>query len=684
MELLTLDFETYYGADYTLSQMTTEAYVRDPRFEMILVSVKWNDSPAFWLLRERFEHFIQNEVDWADVALVNHHSHFDGLILSHHFGKQPAMYIDTLSMARVIDGPKAGNSLHDLCERHGVGSKGDYVKFAKGKRLADFSRDELFQYGAYCCNDTDKTHDLALIFLPQMPAEELKLIDLTIRMFTDPILVGNEPMLAAAVASERQRKIDLLRRCEAICQKCGGTGEGRFDLLTDITAPPCKNCDGSGVDKKIIGSNEQLAQLFRSFGVEPDTKTSGATGDQIYAFAKTDPAMQALLEDENEDVRFLAEARIAVKSALVETRAQRFHDCASRGPMPVYIKYGAAHTLRMGGGDKMNWQNLAGVNAKRPEMSVLNASVGAPPGYKIVKADSGQGEARLVAWQAGQLDLVQAFAAGRDVYSEHASTVYGRPVDRKRVEADHIPGQLGKISILGMGYSMGWYNVAMELLKGLLGAPPIQFVERDLEIMQVDPSRFLNNPKNIERVNEMPSRLSLNERLIHCAVSKALVDRYRERMPHIVAYWDLMESVINAMIKGVEMTFAAHGLLRTGSECIYLPNGMKLNYRGIAREEGQASYFDGRKRVHIYGGLLTENLTQCLHRLIVTEQMLEIGEVLKVVLMRHDDVVCVVPDEAAPAALQFMTQTMSKTPTWAPGLPLIGEGKIGRTLLEVK
>ena len=632
--------------------MTTEAYVRDPRFEMILVSVKWNDSPPFWLLRERFEHFIAHEVDWADTAVVHHHAHFDAFILSHHFGIKPAMIIDTLSMARVIDGPKAGNSLYDLCERHGIGTKGDYVKFAKGKRLADFSRDELYQYGAYCCNDTDRTYDLAQIFLPQMPAEELKLIDLTVRMFTEPVLIGNVPMLAGAVASERQRKSDLLERV--------------------------------GADKKLVGSNEAYADLLRSFGVEPETKTSPSTGEQIYAFAKTDPAMQALLEDDNEEVRFLAEARIAVKSALVETRAQRFHDCATRGVMPVYIKYGAAHTLRMGGGDKMNWQNLAGINAKRPEMSVLNASVGAPPGYKIVKADSGQGEARLVAWQAGQHDLVQAFAAHRDVYSEHASTVYGRPVDRKRVEADHIPGQLGKISILGMGYGMGWYNAAMELLKGLLGAPPIQFTERDMEALQVDPSRFLNNPNNIQRVNEMPSRLALNARLIHCAVTKALVDRYRARMPHIVAYWDLMEHVINAMIKGVEMTFAAHGLLRTGPECIYLPNGMKLNYRGIQRAEGEASYFDGRKRVHIYGGLLTENLTQCLHRLIVTEQMVQISQVLKVALMRHDDVVCVVPDEAAPAALQFMTRVMSTPPAWAVGLPLAAEGKTGQTLLSVK
>lgn len=684
MDIIGLDFETYYADGYKLREMTTEAYVRDPRFEMILVSVKVNDAPAFWLLRDRFEHFVQNEVNWSKTAVVAQHAHFDGLILNHHFGVRPAMWIDTLSMARVIDGPKAANGLEHLAPRHGFGEKG-HCPWAKGKRLADFSRDEFRQYGAYCDNDNELTAKLARLFLPQLPASELQLIDLVVRMFTEPVLIGDVPRLTQAVQDEKARKIELLRRINLLCGACGGTGE--TGLI--VPNPVCSKCEGAGVDKKPIGSNEQFADLLRGFGIEPEMKPGKPNPDgserRIYAFAKTDPAMQALLEHDEEPVRFLAEARIGIKSNLVLTRAQRYRDCATRGVMPVYLKYGAAHTLRMGGGDSMNWQNLSGVNAKRPEMSVLNASIQAPPGCKLVRADSGQGEARLVAWQAGQHDLVQAFAEGRDVYSEHASTVYGRPVDRKRIEADHIPGQVGKVSILGMGFGMGWYKASMELLKGMLGAPPIQFTMADMETLHVDPTRFLNNPKNIERVAAMPSRLELNDRLIHCAVVKALVDRYRQRYAQVPKYWDLMESVINAMIEGREMVFAAHGLLRTGKECIHLPGGMRLNYRGLERsDDGSASYWDGRKRTHIYGGLLTENITQCLHRLIVCEQMLEIRQVLRVALMRHDDVVCVVPEDAAPEALQYMLQVMAKAPEWAVGLPLVGEGKIGDTLLSVK
>lgn len=342
MDFLTLDMETYYGQDYTLSNMTTEAYVRDPRFEEILCSFKFNDTKAFWLLPDRADDFIRREIDWVNTILCCHHSHFDGLILSHHHGVKPAMHIDTLSMARVLDGPKAGNSLHDLCIRHGIGSKGDYVTFAKGKHLADFNAGEIHEYGKYGVNDVEKTYLLAQLFLDQMPAHELQIIDLVIRCFTEPVFVADEAKLRGAVVSEKQRKIDMLRNLDLICPHCNGAG--------------CKKCDDTGVDKKTIGSNEKLVELFRALGAEPGQKRGkdnpDGTPKMIWAFAKTDPAMQELLEDEDEAVRLVAEARIAVKSSIIETRAERFADMASRGTMPVYISYGAAHTFRMGGGDK--------------------------------------------------------------------------------------------------------------------------------------------------------------------------------------------------------------------------------------------------------------------------------------------------------------------------------------------
>lgn len=710
MDTIALDFETFYDNEYSLSKMTTEAYVRDPRFEMILCSVKINAEPAFWLLEDRLRHFLDNEIDIGEWAAIVHHAHFDGFILSHHFNKRPKRWIDTLSMARVVDGPKSGNSLDQCLQRHQVGIKGTYVTYAKGKRLADFNAHELKDYGDYSNNDNEGAYALATrIYMPLLPEHEFDLIDMTVRMFTEPVFLGNTAKLADAVVSEKMRKIALLHRIGLICPRCKGSGVdpqmvavvlgGDNSILRQDE--PCGTCGGWGVDKKPIGSNEQLANMFRAAGVEPALKLSQATNPDgaakyIYAFAKTDPAMQALLEDESEEVRVLAEARIGIKSNIIETRAARFLDCATRGTMPVYIKHAAAHTRRVGGGDSMNWLNMSSENKNRPEMAVLKQSILAPPGHVIIDVDSGQGEARILAYLAGQADLLEAFAQGRDVYSEYASDIYGRLVQRKvkvdGVLVDHVPGQLGKVSILGLGFGMGWYKAAMELLKGMLGNDPIQFTQAHLEQFGIDPSRFLNSPKKIKQVSEMPSRLEMKDRFIHCIVADYLVQRYRKKYPHItgadkniLGFWQLMEQMIDAMILGQERSFGPNDMFVVSKERIDGPTGLWLDYKGIERDEhGQASYWDGRERTKIYGALLTENIVQHTHRLIVCEQAMEINKFLKVALLPYDAVTCIVPTEAAQPALEFMIQTISTTPAWAPGLPLTAEGGIGLTYADAK
>jgi DNA polymerase len=658
VDLLTLDYETYYGDDYTLSQMTTESYVRDPRFEVILAAIKINDSPAFWLLPERFQQFVDEEVNWANTTLLCHHAHFDGLILSHAYNWRPAFWLDTLSMARLVDGPKARNDLESLCVRHGIGQKGDYVRYAKGKHLADFDRNQLAEYGRYSCNDSEKTYQLAQKFLPQMTALQLKLIDLKIRMFTEPVFRGNKPLLEEAVSSERARKAALL------------------EVL--------------GIDKKVFSSNDQFANLLRRAEVEVPMKASPTSGELIPAFAKTDPGMQELLEHEEELVRHLAETRLAVKSNIIETRAERYLNCARRGAMPVYIKPYGTHTQRASAGDGMNWMNLTSVNKLRPEMTVIKRSIEAPIGCLIVSADSSQIQARLGNWLAGQDDEVQAFAEGRDVYSEFASIIYGRPVDRKQHPVDDfVAGQVGKISQLSFIFQKGWYGAAVDFLKGHLGAPPIQFSMADAATMQIDISRFCNNPKKVELVDKMPSRLDLNDRLVHCAVTEGIVQMWRASHAKIAkqgGLWDTMEGVINAMIRGEEVRFGPRGFLYTEKEAIIAPSGARLNYSGLQRsDQGRATYWDGRARVDIYGGSLTNNVVQLLEQEIVGAQMLKIHEAgYKVAVECYDGIVCVVPEEAAQQCLQFMLATMKTRPAWGQDLPITAEGSIGKTWFEAK
>ena len=413
MTILTVDFETYYSQQYSLSKVTTEEYVRDPRFEAIGVSVKVDDGETRWFsgTRKQTKAWL-DQFDWANSIAIAHNAMFDMAIMNWRFDIRPKRIVDTLSMARAIDGPDAGNSLAKLAERHGLGVKGTEAINALGKRRLDFTPKELTAYGDYCINDVELTYKLAMKLLAGFPKEELQLIDLTMRMFTEPVLTLDKAALEAHLGSVQAHKETLM--------------------------------DKLNYDRAELMSNPKLAELLTSHGVVPPKKVSPTTGKKTYAFAKNDEAFKALLDHENDQVQAIVAARLGVKSTLEETRTERFIRIAERGLLPVPLRYYAAHTGRFGGDDKVNLQNL-------PRKSPLKKAIKAPPGYVVIDCDSSQIEARTLAWLAGQWDLVEAFEKGEDVYKIMASSIYGVPVE----EVTDAQRFVGKTTILGAGYGMG-------------------------------------------------------------------------------------------------------------------------------------------------------------------------------------------------------------------------------------
>ncbi len=430
MKLLTVDFETLYTRDYSLSRLTTEEYIRDPRFETIGVSVKVDDEPTEWMSGTKVQ--IKRWLDkfsWDSSVAVAHNAMFDMAILNWHFDIRPKRIVDTLSMLRALDGPDAGNSLAKAAVRHGVGIKGDEVINALGKRRLDFTPDEMARYANYCINDVELTYKLFAKLAQGFPLTELKLIDLTIRMFSEPSLVLDKGVLENHLAEVQRKKADLLGKAL--------------------------------ISKDNLMSNPQLAETLRNLGVEPPMKISPLTGKETYAFAKNDEEFKALLEHENPIVQAIVAARLGVKSTLEESRTERFIQIAERGTLPVPLRYYAAHTGRWGGDDKVNMQNL-------PRKSPLKKAIRAPDGYRLIDCDSSQIEARTLAWLAEQDDLVEAFARGEDVYRIMASAIYGVPTEEVTADQRFV----GKTTILGCGYGMGAakfqaqllaFNVKMEL-----------------------------------------------------------------------------------------------------------------------------------------------------------------------------------------------------------------------------
>lgn len=322
MLIITLDFETYYTPQYSLSKMTTEEYIRSDLFEAIGVSAQVDDGIPEWFTgsMQETKNWLQ-KYPWADAMLVAHNAMFDAAILSWRFDVHPRIIADTLSMARARHGVSVGGSLKKLAEQYQIGVKGDEVINALGKRRLDFTPEDLARYGEYCRNDTALTYKLFDIFMETFPKAELKLIDLTLKMFTEPVLDLDALKL-------EQHLTDIVERKDALLAKVAGD---------PATA------------KANIMSNPKFAELLRGLNVEPPTKISPITKKETYAFAKTDEGMKALLEHEDVEVQALVGARLGVKSTLEETRTARFISIAGRGLLPIPLKYYAAHTGRWGG-----------------------------------------------------------------------------------------------------------------------------------------------------------------------------------------------------------------------------------------------------------------------------------------------------------------------------------------------
>lgn len=413
MNIITVDFETAYGGDLGFAKQTTEEYIRDPRFEVIGVAVQVNDGEPEWFSGSHTDIYqFLKKYDWENSLALAHNAVFDGAILNWLWRIKPKGWLDTLSMGRALHGTEVGGSLKVLAEFYGIGKKGTEVHNFINYFRKDFTPAQLFDYGKYCENDVALTWELFQHMSAEFPAAELRLIDLTIRMFTEPVLRLNEELLEAHLVLVQAKKEELLNKAL--------------------------------IDRDQLMSNQQLAELLTKLGITPPTKISPTTRKETYAFSKTDEAFKALLEHENPFVQAIVAARLGVKSTLEETRTERFIGIAKRGSLPVPLRYYAAHTGRWGGDDKLNLQNL-------PRTSPLKDAIIAPSGYLMIDSDSSQIEARTLAWLAGQDDLVEAFENGEDVYKIMASAIYGKAVDQITKDERFV----GKTTILGAGYGMG-------------------------------------------------------------------------------------------------------------------------------------------------------------------------------------------------------------------------------------
>jgi len=638
-----VDYETWWSTTHSLTKLNPVEYVMHTETELQSISIAIGDGPIEVVFGEDEIRRVMSAIDWSDKMHVSHNAWFDALISSWRLGIKSAAWGCTLSMARPFYALTVGSSLKKLAEILGLPAKGSLDEVnTKGKKLADFTPDEIAKMTVYNKHDTWLCREIFKILKPQLSMHEMRLIDMAIQMSTNPVFEADIPLLQAGLEKEIARKHNILLNLSHV------SGTYQSGMTPDEAVEAMR---------PIIMSQLKFANLLTQLGATVPMKESAVLDVNGYpkmipALAKTDKGLEALLDDPDERVAMAASTRLEVKSTQLETRIQTFLTVAGSlgGKLPFPVNYcGAAISWRFSGGMKLNLQNLPRVNDDEPKASdVLRQSLVAPEGKIIVVVDSSNIELRVAHALAGSHEVMEKLRAGEDLYCWFASSIFGRVITKKDKEERFI----GKVGMLGLQYGASWFTF-----------------------------------QNSVRV------LSGGKMLLDDEECKRIVNIWRAMFPAITdrrtGIWKKCDRAIEAMFSGLDMEIDSLGLCRTQKERIITPADHWLQYPGLHKNmnlkgKEEWKYGTGYNASRIYDRMLFENLCQHLARIIVMEQTLRLHKVYPVCLTAHDEAGMMVNEGEEGSCMARALAEFSIAPKWWPDLPLSAEAGFGYTYAEAK
>ncbi len=452
LDIVTIDYESYYASDFGFSKLNTIEYVQDERFLCHQVGIQINDesSEVYW--GEDAITAALAEIDWSNSALLAQNTMFDGFVLTQRYGHVPAYYLDTMAMS-TAHWPNQSSSLKNVALRIWPNDetmrKGDELAISKGKRELTYDENKIIS--DYCDNDVFLCRAIFDYLLPFFPQKELDLIDITTRMMCEPTMVADTELLT------EMRDNELLR------------------IEQDIEA--------CGVGRDVLSSNKKFFEYMQSIGLKPPTK--------INAKEKVTPCLSQSdipyinFQEKHPEYDTLWRARKSVKSTLKSTRSQRFlNSVGPNGTIPGPLRYYAAHTGRFGGTEKLNMQNL-------PRNSDLRLSLCAPKDEFIYVSDLSAIEARITAWLADEQYLLACFANGICIYSDFAGNIYNKKINKRD---NPVERHVGKCAQLGLGFGMGAAKFQGTLEGGGLGPKVFLKLDKVQDIVRLWRNTYPNIP----------------------------------------------------------------------------------------------------------------------------------------------------------------------------------------------
>lgn len=611
--ILYLDFETAWESrkgGYGLRQMSMVEYIRDPRFKTFGMGYAWGDaangpkSLPYWISGSQIAKFceeIDSEISWSNIVLVGHNVKFDGFILKERYGWIPGQYICTKGMSKAVLGKTIKNhSLATVAEHFKLQPKGTM----KTDGLRDLTQEQEKELSEYCLHDVELCRMIFDKLAPEFPQNQYEVLHRTVDMFINCKLKLNVPLLEKTNEDEIKRRENIFKEI--------------------------------GIEKAEFSSNKKFPDLLIRKGYTVPIKVSPRTGKTIPALALGDTAFIELMEEGNDELKALCEARIAAKSNLLETRSAKLAAIGKTGFWPFDVEFsGADQTHRFSGGSGAggNPQNFT-------RDSALRDAVEAPEGWELVVGDFDKVECRFVAYLSRDPGLIAAIEG--DAYSAFASNYYGRKITK----ADKNERRFGKEAILGLGYGMGWrkFKDRVKLKTGQ-------------DISKEEAQRGVN--------------------------------LYREMYNKVPALWSFLDGLIPAIATGTQVPCPLP--IKIGYQYIQLPSGLKIRYPNLRQEQGERGHMEwvydvykkgNLEKAKLYGGKLLENICQALAGELCKEAALKFGQ--RWVGQVHDEI-----HVLAKKGLQFQTKmelqrAMMVPPKWLPELKLKCEVGVGKSWGEAK
>lgn len=651
-KIITVDMETFWrSSDYTLSKMGPIQYIRDPRFSAQMIGVRVDRGPVNVFEHNDIPRVLKLlELDRPDRITVAHNGNgFDFLILSEIYGIRPAFMVDTICMERWIGLSRVMSESHaELTKLLGTGTKRAGTVISDGKNWPnDFTLEERQDFMNYCAEDVEQCSENFYKMLPYVSEFALQFMSLTAKMATQPAFEFDESVLNSYLA-----ELDA------------ATDKARQDLCSIFHFKTNEEM------LKAVRSKDTFCAMLKWLDVEPPMKWSDKQEKDIPALAKSDIEFQDLREHHDERVQILVNTRLEQNSSIHRSRAEKFLSLCGK-PVPIMLGAFKADTSRYtasSGESRSDGLNFQNISKRNPKQATLRKAIKAPAGYKVVACDSSQIECRLLAYIAGQHDLLMQFREGRDAYAEFAEKL----APQYTAQEIHDGAKSGnkelkklrntsKTIILGCGYGTGAKKVTTELWKAGI---------------------------HLGETKEQ-----------HEIVATKYHQVYRNTNQSITFFWKQCERVLDCMTLGTGGVFGGpdQRLFKYGVETVpftdkraayfELPTGYRLWYPNLRYEKNEQEKMEivyDRKRgkntvvTRMYGPRAAENLTQSLAFQLLAWQAVQMQNAgLRLVSNVHDSFCVIVTEDNAEDALAVMLKWMKTPPPWLPGVPIDAEGEIG-------